>query len=83
VAALMVLPVGAARRLASSFRATLVLAGVIGALSAVAGLAAARLWDLAPGGTIVLVAASAFLAASLLGGRLRLGPPPLERQLPL
>jgi zinc transport system permease protein len=83
VAALMVLPVGAARRLAPSFRATLVLSGLIGAASAVVGLAAARLWDLAPGGTIVLVAAGAFLAASLVGGRLRLGPPPLERQLPL
>jgi zinc transport system permease protein len=83
VAALMVLPVGAARRLASSFRSTLVLAAATGVVSAVAGLAAARLWNLAPGGTIVLMAAAAFLAASLAGGRLRLSPAAPERQLPL
>lgn len=67
VAALMVLPVGAAERLAHSFRATLGLAAVIGVASVVVGLAAARLADLAPGATIVLFAATAFLGASLLG----------------
>lgn len=71
VAALMVLPVGAAQRLARSFRGTLVVAAALGAVSAVAGLAAARLWDLAPGGTIVLVAAGAFLAATVASARRR------------
>lgn len=66
VAALMVLPVGAAQRLARSFRATMLAAGGIGGLSVVAGLAAARQWDLAPGGTIVLVAAGLFVAAALV-----------------
>jgi zinc transport system permease protein len=61
VAALMVLPVGAAQRMATSFRSTLVVASATGAVSAVAGLAAARVWGLAPGGTIVLVAAAAFV----------------------
>jgi len=60
VAALMVLPVGAAQRVARSFGATLLIASAIGAASATLGLAAARQWALAPGGTIVLVAASAF-----------------------
>lgn len=71
VAALMVLPVGAAQRLAGSFRATLVSSAGIGAASSVVGLAAARAFDLAPGGTIVLVAAAAYLATSLAatGGR--------------
>jgi zinc transport system permease protein len=81
VAALMVLPVGACQRLARSFRATLAWSAVIGAASVVAGLAAARAGGaaglaLAPGGLIVLVAAGAFLAASLLAGRRRGGPAP-------
>ncbi|MGH9166178.1 MAG: metal ABC transporter permease [Acidimicrobiales bacterium] len=65
VAALMALPVGAAQRLSSSFRGTLVWASAIGAASAVVGLVVARQWALAPGGTIVLVAASAFVASAL------------------
>ena len=73
VAALMVLPVGAAQRLAPSFRSTLLWAAGIGAGSAVAGLVAARAWGLAPGGSIVLVAAAAFLVATAAGGRLRPG----------
>lgn len=69
VAALMVLPVGAAQRLATSFKATLVLAAVLGAGASVAGLAAARVWGLAPGGTIVLVAAAVFVLAAIAGSR--------------
>jgi zinc transport system permease protein len=61
VAALMVLPVASARLLARSFRATLLVAMAAGAVSVVAGLAAARIWDLAPGGAIVLVAAGLFV----------------------
>jgi zinc transport system permease protein len=68
VAALMVLPVGTAQRLARSFRTTLALAAVVGGISAVVGLAVARVWSLAPGGTIVLVSAGFFLLAAL-GGR--------------
>jgi zinc transport system permease protein len=71
VAALMVLPVGAAQRVARSFRGTLVLAAVVGAASAVVGLGVARQWSLAPGATIVLVAAALFLATALGGGRVR------------
>ncbi|HUP87467.1 MAG TPA: metal ABC transporter permease [Acidimicrobiales bacterium] len=64
VAALMVLPVGAAQRLTSSFRSTLMVGAALGGFASVAGLAAARVWGLAPGGTIVLVAAAVFAAAS-------------------
>lgn len=74
VAALMVLPVGAAQRLAASFRGTLVTASVVGAFSAVIGLVAARKWALAPGGTIVLVAAAVFAIAALAGARRPLDP---------
>ena len=69
VAALMSLPVGAGQRLASSFRGTLLWASAIGAASAVVGLVVARLGALAPGGTIVLVAAAAFVVAAVAGTR--------------
>lgn len=74
VAALMVLPVGAAQRLARSFGATLVAASAIGGASALTGLGAARQWALAPGGTIVLVAAGFFAVVAvtdLVSGRRR------------
>jgi zinc transport system permease protein len=60
IAALMVLPVASAQLLARSFRGTLAWATAVGALSVVTGLAASRLWDLAPSGAIVLVAAGTF-----------------------
>lgn len=65
VAALMVLPVAAAQLAARSFASTLGLAATIGAGSVVAGLAAARIWGLAPGGTIVLTAAAAYAVLAL------------------
>ena len=65
VAALMVLPVGASRLVARSFRGMLLWAVAVGAFSVVAGLGAARVWGLAPGGTIVLVAALVFGATSV------------------
>lgn len=65
VAALMVLPVGAAQRLTASFRASLAVAAGIGVASSILGLTAARAFGLAPGGSIVLVAAAGFLVASL------------------
>jgi len=64
VAALMVLPVGSAQRLARSFAATLRWAVAIGVGSVVVGLAVARTGGLAPGGTIVLVAAALFGATA-------------------
>jgi zinc transport system permease protein len=69
VAALMVLPVGAAQRLATSFRSTMLVAAALGVTASVVGLGAARVWDLAPGGTIVLVASAVFLLAALLSSR--------------
>ena len=66
IAALMVLPVMAATRIAWSMRSTLSLAMGIGLASVLAGLTIAYYADLPPGGTIVLLAAGAFLAASSL-----------------
>ena len=64
VAALMVLPVGAASRVAWSMRSALLLSTAIGLGSALAGLALSYYADLPPGGTIVLVAAGAFALAA-------------------
>ena len=69
VAALMVLPVASGRILARSFRATMTISAAIGAVSVVLGLAAARRWALAPGGTIVLVAAGLFAVTNVVAGR--------------
>jgi zinc transport system permease protein len=71
VAALMVLPVGASRQMARSFRGSQAGAVAVGMASVVAGLVLARVGGLAPGGTIVLVAAAAFGIASLALGRRR------------
>jgi zinc transport system permease protein len=70
VAALMVLPVSAAGRIAWSMRSTLVLSMAIGIGSALVGLTIAYYADLPPGGTIVLVAAAVF-GAALVAGVLR------------
>ena len=64
IAALMVLPVSAASRVAWSMRSTLALSMVIGLACVLAGLSTSYYADLPPGGTIVLLAAGAFLAAS-------------------
>jgi zinc transport system permease protein len=64
IAALMVLPVIAAGRVAWSVRSTLLLAMGIGVASVFAGLTISYYANLAPGGAIVLVAAGAFVVAS-------------------
>jgi zinc transport system permease protein len=64
IAALMVLPVIAASRIAWSMRSTMLLAMAIGLASVLAGLSVSYYADLPPGGTIVLLAAGAFVLAS-------------------
>ena len=66
VSALMVLPVGAAQALTHSFRGLLVASSAIGSVCVVVGLVVARVQGLAPGGTIVLLAAVAYASAALL-----------------
>jgi zinc transport system permease protein len=63
IAALMVLPVTAATRIAWSMRSTLLLSAAIGLGSALVGLTASYYGDIPPGGTVVLVAAAAVLVA--------------------
>jgi zinc transport system permease protein len=67
VAALMVLPVTAATRVAWSMRSAFLLSLAIGVVSALAGITISYYADLPPGGTIVLVAAGAFALAAVAG----------------
>jgi zinc transport system permease protein len=69
IAALMVLPVTAAGRLARSVAWTFALSMAIGLCSVFVGLTISYYADLAPGGAIVLVAAGAYVAAAT-GARL-------------
>jgi zinc transport system permease protein len=66
IAALMVLPVVAAGRVAWSMRSTMVLGMGIGLASVLAGITTAYYADLPPGGTTVLVAAAAVLLSEPL-----------------
>jgi zinc transport system permease protein len=65
IAALMVLPVTAASRISWSVRSTIAIAITIGLASVVVGLTTSYYADLAPGGTIVLAAAAAFVLTSI------------------
>jgi zinc transport system permease protein len=74
VAGLMVLPVASAQLLARSFRGTMGWAMAIGLGSVIVGLVASRVWGLASGGMIVLVAAATFALVAVwvrprIGGR--------------
>jgi zinc transport system permease protein len=64
IAALMVLPVIAAQRIAWSLRSTMAIAIAIGLGSVLVGLTSSYYADLPPGGTIVLAAAAFFVVAS-------------------
>ena len=66
IAALMVLPVATGQLLGRSFNATLRIAVGVGVGSVIVGLTSSRLWGLAPGGAIVLVAALVFLVVALV-----------------
>jgi zinc transport system permease protein len=65
VAALMAVPVAGALQVARSLRSTLAVAVLFGEVSGVGGLVASYYLDLAPGGTIVIVAVLLFLGAIL------------------
>jgi zinc transport system permease protein len=65
IAAMMVLPVASGQSLARSFRGTMWWSVAIGVVSVVAGLALSRIWGLAPGGTIVLLAAACFVVVTV------------------
>jgi zinc transport system permease protein len=66
IAALMVLPVATGQLLGRSFRGAMAIAVAVGVGSVVVGLMASRVWGIAPGGAIVLVAALTFLVVALI-----------------
>jgi zinc transport system permease protein len=69
VAAMMVLPVASAQLVARSFWGTMRLSVAVSVGSVILGLAASRIWDLAPGGTIVLIAAGVFAVTAAITRR--------------
>ena len=73
IAALMVLPVIAAQRVAWSLGSTLVLSTVFGLASVLAGLTVSYYGDFPPGGIIVLIAAAAALVAGAARSLVRAG----------
>ena len=66
VSAMMIVPVAAAARIASSYRQTMILAAAIGAASAVIGLLVSVYADATPGSSIVLTAIVIFGATSMM-----------------
>jgi zinc transport system permease protein len=67
IAALMVLPVIAATRIAWSMSSTVLLSSALGVTSVLGGLTIAYYADLPPGGTIVLLSAASFALTSGAG----------------
>jgi zinc transport system permease protein len=71
IAALMVLPVIAASRIAWSLRSTMLLAMGLGLASVLVGITIAYYADLPPGGTTVLVAAASVLVSEAVSAARR------------
>lgn len=65
VAAMMVLPVASGQLIARSFVGTLGWSVGVSVAAVVAGLMASREWNLAPGGTIVLITAAVFAVVAV------------------
>jgi len=71
--ALLVIPAAVGQQLATNWRGILLISLGTGVLSVVAGLALSAWWDLASGGTIVLVLGALFFSAFLLSPHRRPG----------
>lgn len=65
VAGMLVIPVAAGAKLASSFRTSLLLAVVVGETAVLSGLILSYQYGLATGGTIILVAIAVYVSATL------------------
>lgn len=72
--ALLVIPAAVGQQLATNWRGILLISLGTGVLSVVAGLALSSVWDLASGGTIVLVLGALFFAAFVLSPHRRPRP---------
>jgi zinc transport system permease protein len=81
ISALMIIPIATAQLLTRSFRATVVLATVLGTAASLAGVTTSYYADTPSGGTIVLIAIGAFVlvaAATALRQRLRRARPAVD-----
>jgi zinc transport system permease protein len=67
IVAMLIIPAAAARTLARTPETMAILAGIIGAVSAVVGLRAAFVLDTPAGPSIVCVAATFFLVLNIVG----------------
>ncbi len=74
IAAMLIIPAAAARGFARTPEAMAATAALIGAISAIAGLRAAYLFDTPAGPSIVCVAAVIFAVVSVFGHKERMGP---------
>lgn len=74
VSSLMTLPVAASMRIARGFKQTIFYAIIFGEISVVGGLISAYYLDLAPGGTIVMIAIT-ILLFTILFKKIRTGSP--------
>jgi zinc transport system permease protein len=68
VSALIVIPTAISLQISRSFRATFVVAVIVAQVSVLAGMYASFVWDLAPGGTIVLTAVAILILVILWKG---------------
>lgn len=66
VSSLMTLPVAASIRIAKSFKQTIIFSVIFGEISVIGGLVSGFYLDIAPGGTIVVIAAIILLATIVL-----------------
>lgn len=68
ISALMVIPAAVGLQLATSFKSTFVIAIAVALFSVITGIYTSFIFDLAPGGTIVLIASSILMIAICLKG---------------
>jgi zinc transport system permease protein len=65
VSSLMTLPVAASIRVAKSFKQAIILSIIFGEISVIGGLVSGFYLEIAPGGTIVIIAATLLLGTVL------------------
>ena len=68
ISALMVIPAAVSLQVAPSFKSTFIIAVIVALFSVITGLYTSFLFDLAPGGTIVLIASAILMAVLVIKG---------------
>jgi zinc transport system permease protein len=68
ISALMVIPAAVSLQLAKSFRSTFIISALVAVFSVITGLYSSFIFDLAPGGTIVLIASTILIIVLIAKG---------------